>query len=268
MTRPRAAPLPRRCRQRPATSRRRTRPERPAASLATTSTSHSGSVTAWLIVGGITPWKMVSAVIAASRPPAAPRVCPSIDLTDVTGSRVRPIAEHEADAARFGAIVVRRGRAVRVHVLDSIGVDRRVRQRPAHGRRDGPAVGLGRGRMKSLAGQAMAGDFGVDAGARRRAASKSSSTSIAAPSPIFMPARPRSNGRQLLVSMTLQRIEPAEGQSRENVGAAGQRRVEPAAAGSRRSPGRWPSCSRHTRRRCTSAGLRSRNRRRSRRRAC
>ena len=53
---------------------------------------------------------------------------------------------------------------------------------------------------------------------------------MAAPSPMLMPARPRSNGRHGSGSISLQRIEPAEGQARERVGAAGQRRVEPAGA--------------------------------------
>ena len=138
---------------------------------------------------------------------------------------LRPIAEHEADAARFGAIVVRRGRPVRVHVLDSIGVDRRVRQRPAHGHRDGPAVGLGRGRMKSLAGQAMAGDFGVDPGAPApgrieilEQQHRGAFTDIhAGPTTIERTAAAGVHDAQ--------RIEPAEGQSRENIAAAGQRRV-------------------------------------------
>ena len=45
-----------------------------------------------------------------------------------------------------------------------------------------------------------------------------------APSPMFIPARPRSNGRHGAGSISRSSIEAAEGQPRERIGAAGERR--------------------------------------------
>src|ERR1051326_8147027 len=58
------------------------------ASLTTTSTSHSGSRSRKLTVGGTTPLAIDSARVAASIAPAADRQWPTIDLIDVTGRRL------------------------------------------------------------------------------------------------------------------------------------------------------------------------------------
>ena len=86
VTRPAASPALRRCRRTPATSTGRSERSHSRASLGTTSSAHSGSVSRWLIVGGITPRAIVSARTAASMAPAAPRQWPIIDLIALTGT--------------------------------------------------------------------------------------------------------------------------------------------------------------------------------------
>ena len=75
------------------------------------------------MVGGAIWWWTASAVMPASRPPAAPSRCPVIDLVDETASVLRVLAEAALDGERLELVAVRRRGAVRVDVVDlSAGV--------------------------------------------------------------------------------------------------------------------------------------------------
>ena len=78
---------------------------------------------------------------------------------------------------------------------------------------------------------------------RRRARSSSSSTSMAAASPIFMPARLASNGRQGCGIDQAERVEPAERQPAQHVAAASRARRRADRRGSHRRRSRSRSCS-------------------------
>ena len=142
-----------------------------------------------------------------------------------------PLAEHAAEAARLGDVVLRRRRPVRVDVIDLVGVDAGVAQREADDRRHRPALRLRRGRMKRLARQRVAGELRVDAA--RRGGARASRFSEhedarafadvhAGAAAIERPARRRIHQPQ--------QVEPAEGQPRERIGAAGERGVGAARA--------------------------------------
>ena len=66
-------------------------------------------------------------------------------------NRAGAIAEHLPHAARFRLIVLRRGGAVRVDVVDLVRVDAGVAERERHHRRDRPAFWLGRRGMVRFA---------------------------------------------------------------------------------------------------------------------
>ena len=152
---------------------------------------------------------MVSAVIAASRPPAAPR---RVAEHRLDRRHRQPPAPDRRTRCRMPRASARSlcGVAVPCALTWSMrsassprppargASSSRWRCRPAPARWDGRPRRSGRGR-RSRRRSARRG-----AGPR----SKSSSSSIAAPSPMFMPARPRSNGRQLLVSMTRSALKP------------------------------------------------------------
>ncbi len=93
------------------------------------------------------------------------------------GNAAEVVTEHPPEAARFGQIVLRRRRAVRIDVIDLAGIDARVVQRERDDGRHRPPFRFGRGRMKRFARQAVAGEFGVD----RRAAPASRGRGVRGP---------------------------------------------------------------------------------------
>ena len=163
--------------------------------------------------------------------PAAPRQWPIIDLIELTGQRRRAIAEHPVKRARLGTVVVKRAGAVRVDVIDGVGGQTRVGERRANRRGD----------RRVLQAPARSGDTPRrrrrSPPAPRRSARPRARARVeilehehrgrladrhALPSGVERPAR--------LGVHQAQRVEAAERQPAQRVGAAGQRRVDRARA--------------------------------------
>ena len=78
------------------------------------------------MVGGATWSRIASTENTASTPPAAPSRCPVIDLVELTASFLRVIAEAALDRDGLGDVAQRRRGAVRVDVVDVLGVRARA----------------------------------------------------------------------------------------------------------------------------------------------
>ena len=176
------------------------------------------------MVGGMTPRATVSASAAASSAPAAPRQWPIIDLSDVTGTdAARSPNRHRTARASARSFC---GVAVPWALTWSTAVtSRRASASAPRITADRRAVRLRRGRVERLAAEAVAGQLAVDVGAARHRPLQvlehedagTLADVHAGPAPIERPAR--------LGIHQPQRVEAAERQPRERVGAAGDCRL-------------------------------------------
>ena len=149
------------------------------------------------MVGGTIWWWTASAVMPASRPPAAPSRWPVIDLVDDIASFVAWSPKQRLMAMRLDLVAVRRRGAVRVDVVDLRAASMPALSSAAPHHADRAVAVLGRrGDVVRVGGHAVADDLGVDPRAARAAPSSSSSRiSTPAPSPMTKPSRSLSNGR-------------------------------------------------------------------------
>ncbi len=75
------------------------------------------------MVGGIIPRSIASTVKTDSIAPAAPSVCPVIDLVELTADLRGALAENMLDRLGLGEIALRRRGAVRVDVVDLVRIE-------------------------------------------------------------------------------------------------------------------------------------------------
>ena len=78
------------------------------------------------------------------------------------GETAGVIAEDLLDGARLDRIVLRRARAVGIHVIDCLRLDPCFRQRAAHGEDGAAACGIGRGHVVGIRAHPIAGELGED----------------------------------------------------------------------------------------------------------
>ena len=154
-----------------------------------------------------------------------------MDLIEVTGILLTRSPNKRPVAAGLGAIVLRRRGAVRVDVTRPLGGHARVavarrarRPRPAFPPAPAPWDETPRTRSSTPPARRRSSPRAA------RARSISSSTRIAAPSPMFMPDTIAVERPAGLGIHQPQRVEAAEGQARDRVGSTRERGVEPAEA--------------------------------------
>ena len=106
----------------------------------------------------------------ASRPPAAPSRWPVIDLVDDIASLLRVLAEAALDGDRLDLVVERRRGAVRVDVVDLVGLRCRPCAAPSASTRTAPSPSSdGAGDVIGVGRHAVADELGVDPRAARAA---------------------------------------------------------------------------------------------------
>ena len=142
--------------------------------------------------------RCASRLMAASTMPAAPSVWPVQPLVELQGVAVPNTLAHRA---ALGVVVRHRAGAVQIDVVDVAGRQRRALERGAHGGDRAAAVGLGRRHVIGIAGLAVAEQ-------RRGLSAPGSSNAKPPASPIEMPLRAPSAGRQISPDMSCSELKP------------------------------------------------------------
>ncbi len=136
--------------------------------LGMTSTSHCGSGSAWLMVGGRNASRIANAAVTMPAAPLAPCGWPIIDFVEDPATRSALATEELADAARLDGVVQDRRRPVIVDVADVLFGAARPLDRETHRADDLFALGIHLDAMIGVAGRSIAVHRRVDAGAARQ----------------------------------------------------------------------------------------------------